>query len=182
MKIYPGENLSGQVSRNRVNERPVARGSSDGRQAVPAATGDSPIPEIRKQMLVVQRTLGRYQSILGGFEGFQRFLQSSAAAEDAEAYLRKVAYRGEAVLEPFKVELARILATRDTAALQRLIQNLRTEIHRFAVQLSRLETAEQNSRSVNSTGKSLTDILRGIKTEGDLLLDLEGENVLKLLS
>jgi hypothetical protein len=181
MKIYPGENLSGQVSRNRVNERPVPRGGADGRQAVPVDTGDSPIPEIRKQMLVVQRTLGRYQSILGGLEGLQRFLQPSAAAEDAEAYLQKVVYRGEAVLQPFKDELARISATQDTSALQRLIQNLRTEIHRFAVQLSRLETAEQNSRSLNSTGKSLADILQGIKTDVDLLLDLEGENVLKLL-
>ena len=181
MKINPGENLSGQVSHKRVNERPVVRGGADGRPAVPADTGDSPIPEIRKQMLVVQRTLGRYQSILGGFEGFQRFLEPSAAAINADLYLQKVVYRGEAVLEPFKVELARILKAQDTPALQRMIQNVRTEIHGFAVQLSRLETAEQNSRSTNSTGKSLADILQGIKTEGDLLLDLEGENVLKLL-
>ena len=181
MKINPGESLSGQVSHKRVNERPVARGGGDGRPAVLADTGDSPIPEIRKQMLVVQRTLGRYQGILGGFEGFQRFLEPSAAAKDAEQYLQKVVYRGQAVLEPFKVELARILETRDMPALQRLIQNVRTEIHGFAVQLSRLETAEQNSRSINSTGKSLADILQGIKTEGDLLLDLEGGNVLKLL-
>ena len=181
MKINPGGNLSGQVSHKRVNERPVARGGAEGRPAVPVDTGDSPIPEIRKQMLVVQRTLGRYQSILGGFEGFQRFLVPAAAVKDAALYLQKVVYRGEAVLEPFKVELARILETRDTPALQRLIQNVRTEIHGFAVQLSRLETAEQNSRSINSTGKSLADILQGIKTEGDMLFDLEGENVLKLL-
>ncbi len=181
MKINPGENLSGQVSHKRVNERPVARGGADGRPAVPADTGDSPIPEIRKQMLVVQRTLGRYQSMLGGFEGFQRFLEPSAAAGDAALYLKRVVYRGEAVLEPFKVELERILETRDTSALQRLIQNVRTEIREFAVQLSRLETAEQNSRSITPTGKSLADILQGIKTGADLLSDLEGENVLKLL-
>jgi hypothetical protein len=181
MKIYPGENSAGQVSHKRVNERPVARGSADGRQAVPADSGDNPIPEIRKQMLVIQRILARYQSLLGGFEGFQRFLEPTAAAEDADLYLQKVVYRGEAVLEPFKVELARILETQDRSALQQLIQNVRKEIHGFAVQLSRLETAEQNSRSINSTGKSLADMLHGIKTEGDLLLDLEGKSVLKLL-
>ncbi len=181
MKIHPGENLCGQVSHKRVNERPVARGSVDGRPAAPVDTGDSPVPEIRKQMLVLQRTLGRYQSILGGLEGFQRFLEPSAAAEDADLYLQKVVYRGEAVLEPFKVGLARILETQDASALQRLIQNVRTEIHGFAIQLSRLETAEQNSRSINPTGKSLAGVLLGIKTEEDLLLDLEGQNVLKLL-
>ena len=182
MKINPSENLPGQVSRNRVNERPVAHSNVDDRSAAPIDAGDSPIPEIRKQMLAVQRTLGRYQSILGGFEGFQRLMEPSAASENADLYIRKVLYRGETVLEPFKVELDRILEAQDRSALQRLIQNVRTEIHRFAVQLSRLETAEQNSRSINSTGKSLADILQGIKTEGDLLLDLEGENVLKLLS
>jgi len=181
MKINPDESLSAQVSHKRVSERPVARGGADDRPAVPADTGGSPIPEIRKQMLVVQRTLGRYQGILGGFEGFQRFLEPSAAVKDASQYLRKVVYRGEAVLEPFKVELERILETRDMPALQRLIGNVRTEIHGFAVQLSRLETAEQNSRSINFTGKPLADILQGIKTEGNLLLDLEGGNVLKLL-
>jgi hypothetical protein len=181
MKINPSENLSGQVSRNRVNERPVARGGVDGPPAVLADTGNSPIPEIRKQMLVVQRTLGRYQSILGGLEGYQRFLEPSAAAEDADLYLQNVVYRGEAVLEPFKGELAKIFEAKDTSTLQRLIQNVHTEIHGFAVQLSRLETAEQNSRSINSTGKSLADILQGIRTQGDLILDLEGDNVLKLL-
>jgi hypothetical protein len=181
MKIYPGENLSAQVSRNRVNERPVARSVVEGRSDVPADTGDSPVPEIRKQMLVVQRTLGRHQSILRGFEGFQRFLQPSAATEEADDYLKKVVYRGEAVLEPFKAELARILAARDTSALQQLIKKSRAEIHGFAVQLSRLETADQNSRSIITTGKSIAGILRGIKTDGDLLLEMEGDNVLELL-
>ena len=105
MKINSGESLFAQVSHKRVNERPVVRGGADGQPAVPADAGNSPIPEIRKQMLVVQRTLGRYQGILGGFEGFQRFLEPSAAVKDASQYLRKVVYRGEAVLEPFKVEL-----------------------------------------------------------------------------
>ncbi|UCF99276.1 MAG: hypothetical protein JSV89_06980 [Spirochaetaceae bacterium] len=182
MKIYPGQNTAGQVSRDRLNDRSVVRGGEQTtRSAEPAHAADNPVPEIRKQIMVVQRSLGRYQSILGGFEGFRPLLEAGAAADEASRYISRIVYRGEAVLEPFSVELHRILQAEDRSALQRLIDNARNEIHGFAVQLSRLETAEQNSRSLGASSADLSDILVGIRSEGDQLLKLEGKNVLELL-
>jgi hypothetical protein len=51
----------------------------------------------------------------------------------------------------------------------------------LAVELSRLETAEQNSRSLASGDAVVGEILAGIRSEGNKLLTLEGKNVLDLL-
>ena len=149
MKIYPGENASGHVSGNRLNDRSFKRGEARVRSADKQPAVENPVPEIRKQILVVQRSLGRTQSVLGGFEGFERLLGSKAASEEAARYIGGVVYRGETVLEPFSAELNRILQREDRSALQGLITNAREEIQGFAVQLIRLQTAEQNSRSLN---------------------------------
>jgi hypothetical protein len=179
MKIYPSENASGQVAGYRLYEKTAARGGPGNRREPVPQAADQPIPEIRKQLLVVQRSLGRYQSILGGFEGFKVLLDSGA--REAADYIRHVIYRGEAVLEPYRAELNRILQTKDRPALQQLINGARTEIQGLAVELSRLETAEQNSRSLVLSAGALPDILKGIRSEGDQLFRLDGKNVLDLL-
>ena len=62
-----------------------------------------------------------------------------------------------------------------------MIENAKTQIHGLAVELSRLETAEQNSRSLALGKAALADVLEGIRTQGNQLLNLEGKNVLDLL-
>jgi len=179
MKIYSGENASGQVSSNRLNERTVVRMGPRGRPVSQPAAEEQPVPEIRKQLLVVQRSLGRYQSMLGGLEGVKILLQTGART--ANDYIPHVVYRGEAVLERYSDQLNRILQDKDIDYLQQLIRDAKTEIHGLAVQLSRLETAEQNSRSLALGKAALSDVLGGIRSQGDQLLNLEGKNVLDLL-
>jgi hypothetical protein len=179
MKIYPSENASGQVSGNRLNERTAVQMAPRGRPIPRPAAEEQPIPEIRKELLVVQRSLGRYQSMLGGLEGFKVLLK--ADARTANDYISHVVYRGEAVLEPYKSRLNRILQNKDLDSLQQLIESAKTEIHGLAVQLSRLETAEQNSRSLALGKAALSELLEGIRSQGDQLLNLEGKNVLELL-
>ena len=181
MKIYPGEGASAQVPHNRLDERPARRGGMQSRPASTAAPADQPVQEIRKQLLVAQRVLGRQQSVLGGFEGFGSLLEAGATAEEAVGYIRRVLYRGEFVLESFRDELLGILASGDSSALRSLIEGKRAEIHESAVLLSRLETAQQNSRSLGSSAEALAEVLSGIRSEGDQLLHLDGKNVLDLL-
>ncbi len=179
MKIYPGENASGQVSSNRLNERTVVRKGTRGRPVSQPAAEEQPVPEIRKQLLVVQRSLGRYQSLLGGLEGVKILLQTDART--ANDYIPHVVYRGEAVLERYSDRLNRILQDKDLDSLQQLIRDTKTEIHGLAAQLSRLETAEQNNRSLALGKAALSDVLEGIRSQGNQLLNLEGKNVLDLL-
>lgn len=179
MKIYPGENVSGQVSNETRRERTAIPSSPRSRPVSPAEQMDRPIPELRKQLLVVQRALGRYQRILGGFEGFKVLLDTEA--KRATDYIHHVQYRGEAVLKPYGDRLEAILQTGDRTGLQQLIDATKTEIRGLAVELSRLETAEQNSRSLASGNIVPAGILAGIRSEGSRLLTLEGRNVLDLL-
>jgi len=179
MKIYPGEKSFGQVPQNRLNEPAALQTSSRNRSAAKAPAAEQPVPQIRKQLVVVQRSLARFQSMLGGLEGFKILMQSGATA--AGDYIRHVVYRGEAVLQPHSDRLDRILQTKDQESLQRMIADTRTEIHALAVELSRLETAEQNSRALTLGKAALSDVLEGIRKQGDQLLDLEGKNVLDLL-
>jgi hypothetical protein len=179
MKIYPGERPFGQPAHNRLNEPAVLQMGSRSRAASKAPPAEQPVPEIRKQLLVVQRSLGRYQSMLGGLEGFKILLQTEA--KTARDYIRHVVYRGEAVLQPYSEQLDGILKAKDQESLQRMIADTRTEIHALAVELSRLETAEQNNRAIALGKAALSDVLEGIRKQGDQLLNLEGENVLDLL-
>jgi hypothetical protein len=180
MKIYPGERPFGQVSHNRLNEPAVLQKGLRNPSASETEATEQPVPEIRKQLLVVQRSLGRYQSMLGGLEGFKILLQTDA--KTATDYLRHVVYRGEAVLQSRGEQLERILQNKDQESLQRMIEQTKTEIRTLAVELSRLETAEQNSRSLALGKAALSDVLAGIRNQGDRLLNLEGKNVLDLLS
>jgi len=179
MKIVPNDTPSGQVSRNRLNDASTTRTAVHNRSASEEATVGQPVPEIRKQLLVVQRSLGRYQSMLGGLEGFKVLLQSDART--AGEYIGHVVYRGEAVLKPYGARLDRILQNKDSESLQRMIANTRSEIHGLAAELSRLETVEQNSRSLVSGDASIFEIVGGIRSSGEALLSLEGKNVLDLL-
>jgi hypothetical protein len=179
MKIYPGDSASGQVSHNRLKEPTAVQVGPRGRPMPHPEAEEQPVPEIRKQLLVVQRSLGRYQSMLGGLEGFKVLLK--ADARTATDYIGHVLYRGEAVLEPYSGQLDRILQRKDLESLQRLIESTKAEIHGLAVELSRLETAEQNNRSLAFGEAALSDVLEGIRNQGDQLLNLEGKNVLDLL-
>jgi hypothetical protein len=179
MKIYPGDKPFGQISHNRLNEPTAVQMGTRSRSASKAAAEDQPVPEIRKQLLVVQRSLGRYQSMLGGLEGFKVLLKTGAPT--ANDYIRQVIYRGEAVLQPYDAQLNRILQEKDQNSLQQMIADTRTEIHALAVELSRLETAEQNSRAIALDQAALTGVLQGIRNRGDQLLNIEGKNVLDLL-
>ena len=180
MKIYPGERPFGQVSQKWLNEPTALQNGSRNRSASETAAAEQPVPEIRKQLLVVQRSLGRYQSMLGGLEGFKILLQTDATT--AKDYLRHVVYRGEAVLRSYSEQLERILQNKDQDSLQLMIAATKTEIRALAVELSRLETAEQNSRALSPGTAALSDVLEGIRNQGDRLLNLEGKNVLDLLS
>jgi hypothetical protein len=179
MKIYPSENASSRITPDRLNDPTTTQTSSRARQAAPPVVEEQPVPEIRKQLLAVQRTLGRYQRVLGGLEGFKVLLRSDA--KSAADYIAHVRYRGEAVLEPYSVQLNGVLQRGDAEALGRLIQGTRAEIHGLSVELSRLETAEQNSRSLSLGRAALSGVLEGIRRQGDQLLNLEGKNVLDLL-
>jgi len=179
MKIYPSDKPFGQVSNNRLPERMGVHIGGRGRPASRPAVEEQPVPEIRKQLLVVQRSLGRYQSMLGGLEGFKILLK--AEAETAADYISHVVYRGETVLEPLTGKLNRILQNKDSDSLQQLIESTKKEIHGLAVELSRLETAEQNSRSLAFGEAALSSVLEGIRSQGHQLLNLEGKNVLDLL-
>jgi hypothetical protein len=179
MKIYPVDNFSGQISGNRPDQRTAVRVGPRGRPVSGPAAEEQPVAEIRKQLLVVQRSLGRYQSMLGGLEGFKILLQTDA--KTANDYIDHVVYRGETVLEPHRGRLQSILQNKDPDSLQQMIEDTKKEIHGLAVELSRLETAEQNSRSLAFSQSALPDLLEGIRSRGERLLNLEGENVLDLL-
>ena len=79
-------------------------------------------------------------------------------------------------------QLDRILQNKDQESLQRMIADTKMEIRALAAELSRLETAEQNNRALVLGKAALSDVLEGIRNQGDRLLDLEGKNVLDLLS
>jgi hypothetical protein len=179
MKIYPSGSAPGQAAYNRVNEPADLRSLRGGRESAEPEAKDQPVPEIRRQLLVVQRALGRFQSVLGGLEGFKVLLRSDART--ADDYIGKVVYRGERVLESHRGSLAGILANKDTDSLQQLIEDTRKEIRGLAVTLSRMETAEQNTRSLAFGEASLSSVLEGIRDRGSQLQNLEGQNVLDLL-
>ncbi len=187
MKIYPGESTRVQVTGNRgetPRQRQPAESPVRRRHGIAREPENAIAVGICEQIPLLQRNLPRYQSILGGFEGFKRFLGSRrpAPAEDISRYIDGIRYRGQAVLEPYRVRLEEITAGGDIDALHELIRNTRQAIERYAVQLSRLETAEQNSRSLSAGVNHLAGMLQGIKQEGNRLLSLEAENVLALLS
>jgi hypothetical protein len=179
MKIYPDDRPFGQVSHDRWNESRSVQMSPRSRSASKPPVEQQPVPDIRKQLLVVQRSLGRYQSMLGGLEGFKVLLETDA--KTANGYIRHVIYRGEAVLQPYNAQLNRILQDKDQKSLQRMIAETKTEIHALAVELSRLETAEQNSRALSLSKAALSEVLEGIRSQGHQLLNLEGKDVLDLL-
>ena len=105
MKIYPGENASGQVSSNRLNDRSLVRGDAQIRNTDTPPTVENPVPEIRKQILVVQRSLGRSQSVLSGFEGFERFLGTKADVEEATIRSGAAEEGGAAAVEELGEEI-----------------------------------------------------------------------------
>jgi len=179
MKIYPGNKPFGQVSQNRLHEPAAIQAGVRSRRTSQPEAEAQPVPEIRKQLLVVQRTLGRYQSMLGGLEGFKVLL--NADAKTANDYISHVVYRGEAVLQPHSERLNRILQDKNLDSLQEMIENAKTELHGLAVELSRLETAEQNSRALALGKAALSNVVEGIRAQGDQLLNIEGKNVLDLL-
>jgi hypothetical protein len=187
MQINPSDNVPEKVQKNRNGEAQSVRGpvrkptiAQKATESVLSDVGDNPISEIRKQILILQRSLSRQQSILGGFEGFRSLLDSSITRPGD--FIGDITYRGEAVLVPYRDRLEKIFETGDRAALERLISASRRIIDEHAIQLSRLQTAEQNSRSLAPSQTPLSSILQGIENAGDLLLKLEAENVLDLLS
>jgi hypothetical protein len=187
MKIYPGESTHRKVTGNRGETTLLRQQAEDaGRKlhGVAREPAKTIAAGIREQIPLLQRNLARYQSILAGMEGFRKFLESRrpAPAEDVSRYIDGIRYRGQAVLDPYRARLEELNAGRDINTLQELIRDTRQTIERYAVQLSRLETAEQNSRSLRTGGNHLAGMLRGIKKEGSRLLSVEAENVLDLLS
>ena len=164
-----------------VVQNASARADAPLKEGDSPATANTPVPEIRKQLVVVQRSLGRYQSILGGLEGFLPLLESGTAEAEATRFIDGILYRGEAVMEPFREELISILKNGDRSALRRMIEKTRTDIHVLGIRLSRLETAEQNSRSIASSTMVASDILEGIRKQGDQILNPDRKNVLDLL-
>jgi hypothetical protein len=196
MNINPSDNVAGQPpghhqsTKSAKSRDALVRGvaQADAAQAAAAqqasARADAPLNEggaIRKQLVVVQRSLGRHQSILGGLEGFLTLLESSAHEVEATRYIDGTLYRGEALLQPFREELINILKNKNRSALRRMIEKTTADIHVLGVQLSRLETAEQNSRSIASGIMAASDILEGIRKQGDQLLNPDRKNVLDLL-
>jgi hypothetical protein len=142
--------------------------------------------DLRNRILTLQREVARAQHVLAGLEGLGSVLtevQTAGTPVDRKLaeYLARVTYRGEPVLAPLREPLAQILRSGDAAALQGLVDESRSRLGFLAQELSRYETERQNTRAIAVSGDPLQALKRQIQKEGSRLLDLEPENVLRLL-
>jgi hypothetical protein len=190
----------GGVPSSAGNERPTERAASGARRVAEAqsapvreaavagqeAVGRSEMSALRIRLLLLQQDVARAQQILGGLEGFAGLFASPARGskevrEEVAAYLERLTYRGETVLEPWRDRLEEILSARDTEGLTRLIEDGRNDLGLLARELSRYETAQQNTRALAAGGDALGALKHRIEEEASSLLDLQPERVLRLL-
>jgi len=171
--------------------RSTAKPGLPAEEARPAGQVERPEPprsamdELRSRLLLLQRDVTRAQRVLGGLEGIEPLLRSPGGPElldrSMREYVAGVTYRGETVLTGLEERLGRILRERDAEALQSLIREGRNHLGRLAQELSRYETAQQNTRAIAVGEDSLQSLKQGIRTAGGGLLELQRENVLRLL-
>lgn len=145
----------------------------------------SGLEEYRSRLLLLQREVARAQRVLGGLEGLEARLGSAGTGQPSEeslqAYAAAVTYRGEPVLASLGEQLERILRDRDGQGLRGLIEESTVRLGRLAMELSRFETAQQNSRAIAGGGDPLESLKEGIREAGGRLLEIQRENVLRLL-
>jgi ribosomal protein S30 len=175
-----GENTTAAGERRKTPEIPA--------KLEPRSTTRS---QLRNRILTLQREVTRAQRVLGGLEGLGSVLTEVQTAgtpaagtpiePKLEEYLARVTYRGEPVLAPLRERLAQILRSGDGAALQGLVDDSRQRLGFLAQELSRYETERQNTRAIAVSGDPLRALKREIQKEGSRLLDLQPENVLRLL-
>jgi hypothetical protein len=167
--------------------RPGSGGAGRASEAETAQdAGRSGMSAVRIRLLLLQQDVARAQRVLAGLEGFAALLETPARGPEAAGvevgeYLARLTYKGEAVLEPWRERLEEILGAGDTEALGRLIEDGRNDLGLLARELSRYETAQQNSRALAADGDSLGVLKRRIREGAGSLLDLQPERVLRLL-
>ena len=160
-------------------------GARQAGQGQPPEPRRSAMDELRSRLLLLQRDVARAQRVLGGLEGIQPLLRSHGGPEPPDRSIREyaagVTYRGEPVLTGLEERLGTILRERDAAGLQSLIGEARGHLGRLAQELSRYETAQQNTRAIAVGDDPLQFLKQGIRRAGGRLLEVQRENVLRLL-
>ena len=146
----------------------------------------SALEDLRSRLLLLQREVAKEQRVLGGLEEIHGLLRAPEAETPVEGavqrYAATVKYQGQAVLEAVAEQLTRIARERDHRGLEALIEESRAHLGRLAQELSRFETAQQNSRALAAAGDPLESLKRGIQRQGGALLEVRRKNVLRLLS
>jgi hypothetical protein len=182
----PGAAEIGRRSPDRPEDAAKGRPTRGGKRSEPVAERSSEESDLRHRILALQREVGRAQRVLGGLEGLEELL--SGASTDGppvdsklDDYVARLTYRGEAVLEPFREQLDRILQAGDDAALQGLIEDSRNRLGLLAQELSRYETERQNNRAISASGDSLQLLKEQIQTNRGRFMEVKPENVLRLL-
>ena len=162
-----------------------AGGSPDAAKAQTLEIRHSVLEDLRSRLMLLQHDVARAQRALGGLEGIGEILRrpdSQASLEQTvRDYLPGITYRGEPVLRALEGDLARIARERDYRGLETLVEESRDRLGQLAQELSRYETAQQNSRALAAGRDPLESLKQGIQESGGALLELRRENVLRLL-
>jgi hypothetical protein len=197
MKISQTGWPSGQVPDNRradaqaraATVRSPAVAEEKSRTEPPPRAGGSLQATFRRRILELQRSAAGLQRALAALEGFRSFLQTAgdepppeARLESAEEYLGAVRHRGQAVLGPYAERLRQAVLHGDTRILEKAIAEVREALRARAVELGRLATAQQNSRSLAGPADPLAALVEAVRTSGEQLLQPDGRSALELLS
>ena len=181
MYVSRGDLSPEQISAKRNRELDSPPAVSSARKVAKNQSGPRPedahIPVDSQKVRLTQGALARAQSLLSGLEAFRSAIERTEGEGGERAALQvltRAKYRGEAVLEPYRLALQRAAASRDPRFVDRLIGTVRQNI----AALSR----EQDSGLEPAAKPALEALAEGIRSSGSSLERLERDNVLRLLS
>jgi hypothetical protein len=181
---------TGQARTSVARSRAVAQGDSPPQTEHPLPSDGSPQAQVRQRILELQRSAAGLQRALAGLEGFRRFFQTAGGdvspaarlqSAGAEEYLGAVRHRGQAVLAPYAERLREALLRGDGQTLEGTIAEVRDALRSRAVELGRLETAQQNSRALAGPSDPLGALVEAVRGAGEELLQPDGRGALDLL-
>lgn len=181
MKVT-GSNLS-------PSDSPIEKARGKAAEAV-SPKRDHPTPHSfssHENILQIQRSISKDQLVLGALEQLKMRLEGTAdTPESFLSELTRSTRMGKAmVLEPYASVLHEILAQKDTARLEELMDTTRRRISLTIASLARDQVAAQNLLSVKPTAEDLSELLKKIvadlKKKGDPGTHLERTRILDLL-
>jgi hypothetical protein len=148
----------------------------------PAAPAGEAAGGTRGRIILLQRSVAQAQRVIAALEGFAALMRDGLLRQSrAAAYIEGNVFQGRPVLEALREQLLEAARGGRQGEVQRLLGEERARLGLLAQELSRDQTAEQNSRALATAGDALERLKSDIRHSGDRLLDVHREAVLRLL-